>query len=302
MECARPIALAKTWASVGGLRRKKSMGRVFVLSVVLVVWLGSSARGGPPSRGRIGLPLTLPVRRPMRFAVLAASRGACPAPASHASVVESRSGRALLERVGLSVRLLYGFAEGNDCFEVVRAQIALALGDVGDLKLGQRVVADGAGLGGESHGLKSLVAGPRLVRGDGSIFGRLARKVNPSTGILGRSTRKPYRGPALGPNIPVMSKKTTMGRPRNNPGQAFNGDALAVRRLSRGLSVEAAAASIGVGASTWSRWERGESKPNADQLKAICRLLRVRASTLASPPKKAERTLLSYARRNRAGA
>ncbi len=78
--------------------------------------------------------------------------------------------------------------------------------------------------------------------------------------------------------------KSKGGRPRNSCGQAWNGDALKLRRMARGLSATAFARSVGASQSTVLRWEKGDH-PSEVQLQRVAEALGCEPESLSRAPK-----------------
>ena len=73
------------------------------------------------------------------------------------------------------------------------------------------------------------------------------------------------------------------GRPRNSCGQPWNGDALKIRRMARGLSATAFAKLVGASQSTVLRWEKGDH-PSEVQLQRVAEALGCEPESLGRAP------------------
>ena len=94
--------------------------------------------------------------------------------------------------------------------------------------------------------------------------------------------RKPYTGGMK--NAP--NDLTGPGRPRNDPGiGAWCGDALRLRRLSRGLTAAEVAEAVGVGKSTVTRWEVEEGAPPAGMVMRLAALMECSLVDFSRPPR-----------------
>ena len=76
---------------------------------------------------------------------------------------------------------------------------------------------------------------------------------------------------------------TKLGRPPNDPGISWNPEALLIRRtLHRPrMSTREVGEACGVGASTVSRWEHGQS-PSKEHVAALCKLFKCRPRAFAA--------------------
>jgi len=83
-----------------------------------------------------------------------------------------------------------------------------------------------------------------------------------------------------------MAETKTGGRPLNQPGiPAWKGNALKVRRILLGWTVDDLAQRLNVSKSTVSRWETGRHAPPAAQLAQLASLLDTPLAAFAREPK-----------------
>ena len=81
-------------------------------------------------------------------------------------------------------------------------------------------------------------------------------------------------------------KKNKGGRPLNQPGiPRWAGNALKVRRILAGWTVDDLAQRISVSKSTVSRWETGTHAPPAERLQQLATLLGAAPASFAREPK-----------------
>ena len=86
-----------------------------------------------------------------------------------------------------------------------------------------------------------------------------------------------------GTNTNTNAARNKGGRPRNSCGQGWNGDALKLRRMARGLSATAFGRAVQASQSTVLRWERGDH-PTEVQLLRIAEALGCEPRSLSRAP------------------
>ena len=83
-----------------------------------------------------------------------------------------------------------------------------------------------------------------------------------------------------------MTDANKGGRPHNKPGiPSWSGNALKVRRVFAGWTIDDLAKRLGVSKSTISRWETGTHAPPAAQLTQLATLLDTPRAAFAREPK-----------------
>jgi len=84
----------------------------------------------------------------------------------------------------------------------------------------------------------------------------------------------------------VKRPKSKGGRPLNEPGiPSWSGNALKLRRILAGWTIEDLAQRLAVSKSTVSRWETGMHAPPASQLAQLASLLDTPRAAFAREPK-----------------
>lgn len=82
-----------------------------------------------------------------------------------------------------------------------------------------------------------------------------------------------------------MRRSTTAGRPRNDPGIRWNGDALWARRVLRRETAGWLAELMDVSKSTVLRWESGGNAPTEEQVRQLAEIFDCKPAAFTRPPR-----------------
>ena len=80
------------------------------------------------------------------------------------------------------------------------------------------------------------------------------------------------------------NEESPRGRKPNDPGIAWNGHALRVRRVLRGLTLRTLGDLVGVGESAISRWELDQRAPDAEAVVKLAEVLECDPAGFSKPP------------------